>query len=87
MNVVKSQYLLLFVFLVGILFSVFSAEKIFCDQCENLIKPGTRYITSNGKVFCDQECFEKSLPKCAVCGKPVINGFNSKELSYCSQEC
>ncbi|MBN2790726.1 MAG: hypothetical protein JXR69_11095 [Candidatus Delongbacteria bacterium] len=87
MNIKKSQYLLLFIFITGILFSVFSAEKIFCDQCENLIKPGTSYLTSNGKIYCSEECFEKTLPQCAVCGEPVKNGYTQNGSSYCSKEC
>ncbi|MCK4981003.1 MAG: protein DA1 [Candidatus Delongbacteria bacterium] len=75
------------IFLLLLLTNIFSAEKLWCDQCENEIKPGTIYVISSGKIFCDQECFEKSLPKCVVCGKPVINGFKSKGSSYCSEEC
>ena len=72
------------IFLLLLLTNIFAAEKIFCDQCENLIKPGTRYITSNGKNYCDQDCFDKSLP---ICGEPVKNGFRSNGKKYCSKEC
>ena len=75
------------IFLLLSITNIFSAEKIYCDQCENLIKPGTIYVISKGKFYCDQECFEKSLPKCIVCGKPVINGFKSNGKKYCSEEC
>lgn len=66
---------------------LFSYEKIFCDQCENEIQPGVSYITSNGKIYCDQECYEKTLPKCAVCGNPVKGGYIQNHKIYCSEKC
>jgi len=63
------------------------AEKIYCDQCGNVIKAGSTYITSGDKIFCDEECYEKSLPKCAVCNKPVRQGYIQDGKNYCSEEC
>lgn len=74
---------LLFLFV----FTLNGNEKRFCDQCENEIKAGGSYIISNGKIYCDQECYEKSLPKCAVCGKPVQIGYVQTGKNYCSDEC
>ncbi|MDA3886913.1 MAG: protein DA1 [Candidatus Delongbacteria bacterium] len=79
--------IIIFTILIFSLTNVFSAEKIFCDQCEKLIKPGSRYVISNGKIYCSEECFDKTLPKCVVCGESVQNGFKQKGLSYCSKEC
>jgi hypothetical protein len=66
---------------------IFSAEKKFCDQCGNLIKPAKQYLTYLGRKYCDEDCFEKSLPKCAVCGNPVKQGILQDGKSYCSEEC
>jgi len=62
-------------------------DKKFCDQCGNAIKPGSSYILSNGKIYCDQECYEKSLPACSVCGKPVKTGYVQNGKNYCSDKC
>lgn len=64
-----------------------SAESIYCDQCGNRIKEGASYITSGSRTYCDHECYEKSLPKCAVCGKPVKAGYISEGKNYCSEKC
>lgn len=64
-----------------------SAENIYCDQCGNRIKEGASYITSGSEKYCDYECYEKSLPRCAVCGKPVKVGYVSEGKNYCSEKC
>jgi len=64
-----------------------SAESIYCDQCGNRIKEGASYIISESKIYCDHECYEKSLPKCAVCGDPVKAGYVSEGKNYCSEKC
>jgi ribosomal protein L24E len=53
-----------------------------------------KYIEYDGKVFCSQECFVKSMPKCAWCGKSIAEGKGkagdyviSDGKYYCSDEC
>lgn len=71
-----------------LLTNVFSAEKIYCDQCENEIRPGSSYLAVGEKIFCSAECYEKTLPKCSVCGEPLRNGgFESKGKMFCSEKC
>jgi len=82
----QGLYILLFFAAAG-MFSDLYAEKLYCDQCGNRIKEGKPYITSGEKVYCDMECYEKSLPKCSVCGKPVKSGFVQEGKRYCSEEC
>lgn len=64
-----------------------SAGGIYCDQCGIKIKTGNPYVTSGNKIFCDMECYEKSLPKCSVCGEPVKAGFVQDGKHYCSEKC
>ncbi len=63
------------------------AESIFCDQCGNRIKEGKSCLVSGGKIFCDEECYENSLPKCVVCRKTVRSGFVQDGKNYCGEEC
>ena len=83
----KWHNLTLIIFFLTLISFAQDTEKKFCSQCENEIKQGKPYLTSGGKNFCDQECYEKSLPKCAVCGKPVKNGYIQGSKNYCSDEC
>lgn len=83
----KFGHILAIIYIIGLFAILTGAEKIFCDQCENLIKEGSSYLVSNGKIFCDEECYEKSLPKCAVCSKPVKKGFTINGKNYCSEKC
>lgn len=76
--------------------SVFAApppqsQKVFCDKCKKEIKPGVnRVISSDGKMFCSEKCFNASLPVCSVCGKILSgSGFKSSDGKsfYCSEKC
>jgi hypothetical protein len=87
---IMTKILTISVFLtLGMLTSLFPAEKIFCDQCGNLIKQGATYIKHLGKIYCDDECYEKILPKCLVCGKRVRSGykFGSKSGDFYCVDC
>ncbi len=68
-----------------------AGESIKCAQCGTAIRPGASYLRSGALSFCSQGCLDaywrKSLPKCAVCGSPVSNGFQKDGKAYCSQEC
>ncbi len=77
---------ILFLAVTGV-FSELYGENRYCDQCGNKIKEGRPYLTYGEKIFCDNECFEKSLPKCNVCGKPVRSGYIQGGKNYCSEEC
>jgi len=83
----KWHNLTLLIFFLTLISFAHDSEKRFCSQCENEIKQGKPYLISGGKNFCDQECYEKSLPKCSVCGKPVKNGYIQGSKNYCSDEC
>ncbi|HQO08847.1 MAG TPA: LIM domain-containing protein [Clostridiales bacterium] len=74
-------------FLLSVFPLVFPADKIFCDQCGNEIKAGSSYLIAGDKKYCDEECFEKSLPVCCVCGKHIKQGFVQDGKNYCSNEC
>ncbi|OGV58390.1 MAG: hypothetical protein A2X49_10510 [Lentisphaerae bacterium GWF2_52_8] len=70
--------------------AVFAAQ-LRCAECGKNIPPKSQYYTVQGRVFCSQSCykkfFEKTLPKCATCGKSCNGGFQSNGKYYCSQEC
>lgn len=83
----KWHNLMLLIFFLTLISFAQDSDKKFCDQCENEIKAGVSYIISNGKIYCDQDCYEKSLPKCAVCGKSVNGGYIQNGKNYCSDKC
>ena len=60
------------------------AKTLRCATCGARIK-GDFLKNSKGEFFCSKRCFEKSLPKCAVCGKPAHMSVGDKY--FCSQKC
>jgi len=68
-----------------------AGEELRCAQCGAPIRPGERYLRSGALAFCSNACMDaywrKSLPKCAVCGAPVSNGFKKDGKVYCSESC
>jgi len=45
-------------------------------------------VTDDGKKYCSDECFEKSLPKCIICGKPVNGGIiDTHGKIFCDDKC
>ena len=63
---------------------LFAGKTLRCAWCGAKITG--RYIKAGGKVYCSRACFEASLPKCEICGKPAkITTSDGKH--YCSKEC
>jgi len=57
-----------------------------CVQCGRQIRG--KYLTSLGKPYCSQACYEKTLPVCAVCGRRCTGRFvRSDGKTFCSQRC
>ncbi|MBN1863610.1 MAG: hypothetical protein JW808_01780 [Victivallales bacterium] len=64
-------------------FSAVAAEPR-CSVCGKRISG--RYIKDNsGRMFCSKACYERTLPKCAVCGRPAK--FSSGGEHFCSEKC
>ncbi|MCG2760767.1 MAG: hypothetical protein L6407_06105, partial [Candidatus Delongbacteria bacterium] len=76
-------------FIIGIFSMVSGKEKIFCNQCENLIKEGASYIVSNGKIYCGDKCLSATWEKCSVCKKRVSKGihYGNKNGVFFCLEC
>ena len=61
-----------------------AAKPIYCSECGRRITG--KYIKANNQYYCSKSCFEKTLPKCSVCGKPArIKRGDGKY--FCSNEC
>ncbi|MEI7731664.1 MAG: hypothetical protein WCO56_18985 [Verrucomicrobiota bacterium] len=60
-----------------------------CVVCGTELKPGASYLSSGGKAYCGQTCLAQTLPKCVVCGQPVLNGLVGADGKsyYCSAAC
>ncbi len=55
-------------------FALSAKDSPVCSQCGQTVKPGTRYIVSQGKTFCSRKCFIQTLPECTICGKRSFTG-------------
>ncbi len=63
------------------------AGDLRCSGCGRTIT-GNYLKTAKGKVYCNRNCFNKSLPKCTVCGKRITGRyFPHKGKNYCSRKC
>ncbi len=62
-------------------------SRITCSMCHKNILSGERYLKANGKYFCSKKCYNKTLPKCTICGKKMSQWITSKDKKYCSKEC
>lgn len=62
-------------------------KEVRCSVCGKVITG--EYFTSGGKVYCSKKCWEKSRPRCAVCGKRITKGgyYKYKGKYVCSDEC
>ncbi|HOK04982.1 MAG TPA: hypothetical protein P5270_06565 [Victivallales bacterium] len=82
--------LIFFSFLYSFFFELYSQDRLKCEFCKKVIQPGKSYIrTSDGRIFCSNACYEKSLPICAICHKPLSGKYlkgNDGKL-YCSEKC
>ena len=58
-----------------------------CSICRRKIKG--RYIKdSKGKVYCSENCFARTAPRCTACRNPCIKGsYNLNGKVYCSEKC
>ncbi len=66
---------------------VLTASALDCSQCGRAVQG--KYLTANGKNFCSETCYEQTLPKCALCGRPFREGIQIAEYPdkvYC-KEC
>ena len=58
---------------------------MYCSVCKKQIKGS--YLKYGDKIFCSQSCLDKTLPKCAICGKTCNGGFQKDGKYYCSKAC
>lgn len=57
-----------------------------CAVCGKGIRG--RYLKVDGKSYCSQGCYEKTLPHCSVCGKVCSGSYlGSGKNIFCSQSC
>ena len=62
-----------------------AAEGAACAVCG---RTGSRSYVSEGRHYCSRSCWEKSLPKCSVCARPLAGKYLSAAGKlYCSQRC
>ena len=51
-------------------------------------KKMTRWIESEGRKYCSDECFQKSWPQCLCCGKPMKEWLTYPGgEKFCSEDC
>ncbi|NLF15950.1 MAG: hypothetical protein GX595_01650, partial [Lentisphaerae bacterium] len=57
-----------------------------CDICGRPLP--ARFLESDGRSFCSQDCYRQTLPVCATCGK-VVSGRHLVQGArhYCSDAC
>ena len=82
-KIIKNARQLLIFFLMLLVVPVYAAMR--CSQCNDVIRGN--YYKLHGKVYCSKRCINKSLPKCAVCGKTINGGWRVNGKDYCSQKC
>ncbi len=82
-KIIKNTRRLLIFFLMLLVVPVYAAMR--CSQCNDVIRGN--YYKLHGKVYCSKRCLNKSLPKCAVCGKTINGGWRVNGKDYCSQKC
>lgn len=61
-----------------------------CAVCGKTIGPGMKFLkSSDGRIFCSQACYEKTLPKCCICKKTLSGGYlkGADGRLYCSEKC
>ncbi len=83
MKVLNVIFLLFFV----IILNTYGKEALRCSQCKDRITVGQYIKLANGTIFCSKRCYEKTLPKCSVCGKKCHGGYTLKGKRYCSKKC
>lgn len=54
--------------------SLTAGDPVFCSQCHQRIRSGSRYMIVKGKAFCSKECYIRTLPECTICGKRSFTG-------------
>ncbi len=65
-----------------------AAATLRCSVCKKKIRGGSRYLKSEGKIFCGKKCFNKTKPRCAACHKRCLRGsYRKKGKFYCSKKC
>ena len=75
---------LLTILILFLAISLFAAMK--CSQCSKKIKHN--YLTSEGNIFCSEECFHATLPTCSYCKQPCVNGYMFLgDQKFCSDKC
>ncbi|MFA7230589.1 MAG: hypothetical protein WC071_04915 [Victivallaceae bacterium] len=63
-----------------------AAAALECTVCHKKIKGN--FLKSNGRIYCSQDCFNKTLPTCAACGKVCSREYFQKDNKfYCSKAC
>ncbi|MCF6175250.1 MAG: protein DA1 [Victivallaceae bacterium] len=75
----------LFCFTVAILLPTSLEAAMRCTECGKRISG--RYIKANRKTYCSQNCYRKTLPKCAACGKTCTKYYTKNGKKYCSKKC
>lgn len=58
----------------------------YCSVCSKYFDSGLR--TTDGRMFCSEECYETILPRCSVCQKPMRQWTELKNgQKVCSDKC
>lgn len=82
----KYRSVFLTALLTAILLPPLFAAALNCDSCGKRIRGN--YVKANDRSYCNNACYEKTLPVCAACGKRCTGGhFVKDDKSYCSREC
>lgn len=43
--------------------------------------------TKEGKKYCSEKCYETTLDRCKICGKPLKHWIESEGHKFCTEEC
>ena len=70
-------------------FPAFADGGLFCTKCGNAIRPGQRYLVSNGKTYCSRKCYIQTLPECTICRRRSFNGgiYASDDSYFACPDC
>ncbi len=79
---------LVFVLMIALAHISFSGENPVCSVCKKRIPPNKEYLVYGGNIFCGKNCYLKTMPACATCGKKSVKGLkNADGVFFCSEKC
>lgn len=56
-----------------------------CSVCGKSFLVGIQ--DNKGNIFCSEQCFQSTWPRCAFCGKSMSNWIEASDGKYCNEHC